>query len=149
MPDLLFRLKPDGSPVFADFAAQIERTEFAPGVFHGSGTMTPMDYLVALTDGLIPAPENLDVATVQQQILANGFRYHISQYLSRRANDWAAVGQHESLRDWRSLSARFAADRGAWAIAASAALVSRSIVAAEAAISAVRRSLVAAAVFAA
>ena len=106
MPDLLFRLKPDGSPVFADFAAQIERTEFAPGVFHGSGTMTPMDYLVALTDGLIPAPENLDVATVQQQILANGFRYHISQYLSRRANDWAAVGQHESLRDWRSLNER-------------------------------------------
>ena len=106
MPDLLFRLKPDGSPVFADFAAQIERTEFAPGVFHGSGTMTPMDYLVALTDGLIPAPENLDVATVQQQILANGFRYHISQYLSRRANDWAAAGQHESLRDWRSLNER-------------------------------------------
>jgi Asp-tRNA(Asn)/Glu-tRNA(Gln) amidotransferase A subunit family amidase len=106
MPDLLFRLKPDGSPVFEDFAAQIERTEFAPGVFHGSGTMAPMDYLVALTDGLIPAPENLDVATVQQQILANGFRYHISQYLSRRANDWAAVGQHESLRDWRSLNER-------------------------------------------
>ena len=106
MPELLFRLNADGKPVFPDFAAAIERTEFAPGVFHGSGTMTPMDYLVALTDGLIPAPENLDVATVQQQILANGFRYHISQYLSRRANDWAAVGQHESLRDWRSLNER-------------------------------------------
>ena len=106
MPELLFRLNAEGQPVFPDFAAQIERTEFAPGVFHGSGQMTPMDYLVALTDGLIAPPSNLDVSTVQQQILANSFRYHISQYLSRRAIDWAALGQTETLRDWRSLNER-------------------------------------------
>ena len=106
MPELLFRLNAEGQPVFPDFAAQIERTEFAPGVFHGSGQMTPMDYLVALTDGLIAPPSNLDVSTVQQQILANSFRYHISQYLSRRALDWAALGQTETLRDWRTLNER-------------------------------------------
>ncbi|MEY2659645.1 MAG: hypothetical protein RLZZ123_817, partial [Pseudomonadota bacterium] len=106
MPELLFRLNGEGQPVFPDFAAQIERTEFAPGVFHGSGKMAPMDYLVALADGLIDPPSNLDVSTVQQQILANSFRYHISQYLTRRANDWAAVGQTETLRDWRQLNAR-------------------------------------------
>lgn len=106
MPELLFRLNGEGQPVFPDFAAQIERTEFAPGVFHGSGKMAPMDYLVALADGWIDPPSNLDVSTVQQQILANSFRYHISQYLTRRANDWAAVGQTETLRDWRQLNAR-------------------------------------------
>ena len=31
MPDLLFRVKKDGTPVFADFAAAIVPTEFAPG----------------------------------------------------------------------------------------------------------------------
>jgi Asp-tRNA(Asn)/Glu-tRNA(Gln) amidotransferase A subunit family amidase len=106
MPELLFRLNADGTPVFPDFAAQIERTEFAPGVLHGSGKLTPMDYLVALADGLIKPPSNLDVSTVQHQILANSFRYHIGQYLSRRANDWAAVGQTETLRDWRQLNDR-------------------------------------------
>lgn len=106
MPDLLFRLQPDGNPVFPDFAACIERTEFSPGVFHGSGQMTPIDYMVALADGLITPPSNLDVSTVQNQILAHGFRYHISQYLSRRAHDWAALGQTETLRDWRSLNQR-------------------------------------------
>jgi hypothetical protein len=106
MPDLLFRLNADGSPVFPDFAAQIQRTEFAPGVFHGSGSMTPIDYMVALADGHITPPSNLDVSTVQNQILANSFRYHISQYLSRRANDWSALGLTETLRDWRSLNER-------------------------------------------
>jgi amidase len=106
MPDLLFRLNPDGSPLFPDFAAQIERTEFSPGVFHGSGRMTPIDYMVALADGHITPPSNLDLSTIQHQILANSFRYHISQYLSRRADDWAALGQTESLRDWRTLNER-------------------------------------------
>ena len=106
MPDLLFRLNADGSPVFPDFAAQIQRTEFAPGVFHGSGSMTPIDYMVALADGHITPPSNLDVSTVQNQILAHSFRYHISQYLSRRANDWSALGHTETLRDWRSLNER-------------------------------------------
>ena len=108
MPELLFRLNPDGSPVFPDFAKSIERTEFAPGVFHGQGTMRPMDYLVALADLRIEPPSNLDISTVQQQMLANTFRYHISQYLSRRSDDWAALGMTETLKDWSALNQRSA-----------------------------------------
>lgn len=106
MPELLFRLNPDGSPVFPDFAKSIERTEFAPGVFHGQGTMRPIDYLVALSDLRIEPPSNLDISTVQQQMLANTFRYHISQYLSRRSDDWAALGMTETLKDWSALNQR-------------------------------------------
>jgi hypothetical protein len=97
MPELLFRLNPDGSPVFPDFAKSIERTEFAPGIFHGQGAMRPIDYLVALADLRIEPPSNLDISTVQQQILANTFRFHISQYLSRRAEDWAERGMTETV----------------------------------------------------
>src|SRR3712207_9164784 len=48
MPDILFRLRPDGQPVFEDFAAAIVPTEFLPGRVFGSGTMKPVDYMVAL-----------------------------------------------------------------------------------------------------
>ena len=90
MPDLLFRLKADGTPVFADFAAAIVPTEFAPGKVFGSGTLQPIDYMVELADLRIAPPSNLDISTVQDQILANSFRFHIRQYLSRRAVDWKA-----------------------------------------------------------
>src|SRR5215469_12897401 len=66
MPDLLFRLRRDGQPVFAEFAAAIVPTEFAPGRIFGAGTLTPIDYCVALAEGAIAPPENLDLATVQQ-----------------------------------------------------------------------------------
>ena len=68
--------------------------------------MQPIDYCVALADGLIAPPSNLDVSTVQQQELAPTFRYHIRQYLSRRAADWKALGFAETLVDWPSLNAR-------------------------------------------
>jgi amidase len=106
MPDLLFRLGADGLPVFKDFAAAIEPTEFAPGKVFGTGTMQPIDYCVALADGQITPPSNLDISTVQQQALAPTFRYHISQYLSRRAADWRARGYTETLDNWASLNAR-------------------------------------------
>ena len=38
MPELLFRLKPDGQPLFEDFAAAIVPTEFEPGKTFGTGT---------------------------------------------------------------------------------------------------------------
>ena len=38
MPDLLFRLGLDGQPLFKEFAAAIEPTEFLPGQRFGSGT---------------------------------------------------------------------------------------------------------------
>jgi hypothetical protein len=106
MPDLLFRLGRDGQPVFPDFAAAIVPTEFMPGKVFGSGTMQPIDYCVALADGRIAPPKNLDLATVQQQEMAMAFRFHISQYLTRRAEDWKAKGFTETLTDWPALNAR-------------------------------------------
>ena len=106
MPDLLFRLKTDGTPVFPDFAAAIVPTEFAPGKVFGTGTMQPIDYCVEMEAGRIAPPRNLDLSTIQQQAMANAFRFHISQYLSRRAADWKARGFHESLADWTQLNAR-------------------------------------------
>src|SRR4051795_6741 len=48
MPDLLFRLGRDGTPLFKEFAAAIRPTEFLPGRVFGSGDMAPIDYCVAL-----------------------------------------------------------------------------------------------------
>ena len=106
MPDILYRLGPDGQPLFKEFAETIVPTEFSPGKFFGSGEMQPIDYFVELADGLIEPPVNLDLATIQQQVLAMSFRFHIRQYLSRRSADWRALGYHESLVDWPSLNAR-------------------------------------------
>src|SRR5881392_1393751 len=75
MPDLLFRLGPDGTPVFKEFAAAIRPTEFMPGKIFGSGTMTPIDYCVELAEGRIAPPANLDIATIQEQALALMFRF--------------------------------------------------------------------------
>jgi amidase len=106
MPDILFRLGRHGTPVFKEFAAAIRRTEFAPGKFFGSGDMAPIDYCVALAEGRISPPRNLDISTIQDQELAMSFRFHIPQYLSRRAADWAARGFHEGLDDFAALNRR-------------------------------------------
>jgi amidase len=106
MPDLLFRLGPDGHPLFGEFAAAIVPTEFAPGRVFGTGTMQPIDYCVELAEGRIAPPGNLDIATVQEQELAMAFRFHVPQYLSRRAADWKARGFTETLVDFPALNAR-------------------------------------------
>jgi Asp-tRNA(Asn)/Glu-tRNA(Gln) amidotransferase A subunit family amidase len=106
MPDLLFRLGRDGTPLFKEFAALIRPTEFLPGKVFGSGTMAPIDYMVELAEGRIAPPANLDIATIQDQELAMSFRFHIPQYLSRRAADWAAQGFTETLTDFAALNAR-------------------------------------------
>jgi len=106
MPDLLFRLRRDGQPLFKEFAAAIVPTEFLPGRVFGTGTIQPIDYCVAMAEGRIEPPSNLDLGTIQQQELANTFRFHISQYLMRRAADWKAKGIEETLVDWHSLNAR-------------------------------------------
>jgi len=106
MPDILFRLGKDGQPVFREFAAAIVPTEFQPGKVFGSGTMKPIDYMVELADGRIEPPVNFDIGTVQDQILANSFRFHIPQYLKRRAADWKARGFTETLDDFAQLNAR-------------------------------------------
>jgi Asp-tRNA(Asn)/Glu-tRNA(Gln) amidotransferase A subunit family amidase len=106
MPDILFRLNNAGTPVFPDVAAAIKPTEFAPGKKFGTGTMTPVDYLVALAEGRVAPPSNLNIATVQQQEGSNAFRFHIVQYASRRAADWKARGFTETLVDFPTLNAR-------------------------------------------
>jgi amidase len=106
MPDLLFRLRPDGQPLFGEFAAAIRPTEFRPGKVFGSGTMTSMDYCVALAEGQIAPPTKLDIATIQEQELAMMFGFHVNQYLSRRAADWRACGFTERLADFAALNAR-------------------------------------------
>ena len=106
MPDILFRLDKSGQPVFKEFAAAIEPTEFAPGKVFGTGTMKPIDYLIELADGRIEPPVNFDIGTVQDQKLANMFRFHIPQYLKRRAADWKARGYSETLDDFAKLNAR-------------------------------------------
>src|SRR5204862_5182352 len=65
MPDLLFRLGQDGTPLFKEFAAAIRPTEFLPGCTFGSGRMAPIDYLVELAEGRIAPPADLDIATIQ------------------------------------------------------------------------------------
>jgi amidase len=106
MPELLFRLRKDGTPLFKEFAAAIQPTQFPPGKSFGSGTMQPIDYCVAMAEGRIAPPSNLDLGTIQQQELAPTFRFHISQYLMRRAADWKAAGFTETLVDWVALNAR-------------------------------------------
>jgi len=106
MPDLLFRLDRDGQPVFKEFEAAIVPTEFMPGIVFGSGSMKPIDYFVELAEGRIVPPRNLDIATVQQQELAMAFRFHIHQYLSRRAADWKERGFTETLVDFAALNVR-------------------------------------------
>jgi Asp-tRNA(Asn)/Glu-tRNA(Gln) amidotransferase A subunit family amidase len=106
MPDLLFRLGADGRPLFKEFAAAIEPTEFLPGKVFGTGTMTPIDYCVELAEGRVAPPANLDIATIQDQQLATTFRFHVPQYLTRRAEDWKARGVRETLTDFAQLNAR-------------------------------------------
>jgi amidase len=106
MPDILFRLGPDGTPLFKEVAAAIRPTEFAPGKAFGTGSLAPIDYCVQLAEGRVAPPINLDIATVQEQKLANSFHFHIAQYLSRRAADWQAQGFTETLADWSALNAR-------------------------------------------
>ena len=106
MPDILFRLNEQGQPLFPEFAQAIQPTEFEPGKIFGSGKMTSIDYMVELADLNIAPPKNLNIATIQHQILANSFRYHIKQYLTRRAADWQAAGFRETLIDWPTLNQR-------------------------------------------
>jgi len=117
MPELLFRLGPDGRPVFPDVAEAIVPTEFMPGRVFGTGEMQPIDYFLEVSEGRVAPPANLDIATVQEQELAMAFRFHLSQYLARRAADWLERGYTETLVDFSTLNARskfWGDDQRAW-----------------------------------
>jgi Asp-tRNA(Asn)/Glu-tRNA(Gln) amidotransferase A subunit family amidase len=68
--------------------------------------MKPIDYCVELAEGRIEPPANLDIATIQEQELSTTFRFHVPQYLTRRAEDWKQRGFRESLIDFAQLNAR-------------------------------------------
>jgi amidase len=72
----------------------------------GSGTMQPADYMVALADGKVPVPSNLNIRTIQPQAESKAFRFHFVQYATRRAADWKALGYEETLIDFPTLNAR-------------------------------------------
>ena len=106
MPDILYRLDAQGKPLFKEFAEAITPTEFEPGKVFGSGDMAPIDYMLALSEQRIAPPKNLDLGTIQQQELAMAFRFHIPQYLSRRAEDWKNLGFEETLDSFAKLNQR-------------------------------------------
>ena len=105
-PNLLFRVTNAGEPVFPEVAAMVKPTPFAGGTVLGSGTLAPADYLVRLADGRIPPPAQLNIRTIQTLAAERQFRFHVAQYLSRRAADWEGRGFKETLVDWPTLNAR-------------------------------------------
>ena len=107
-PDLVLRLTPGNEPFYPEFAAKVRPTEFAPGVTKGTGTMAAADWMVRWAEGLEPTPRSLTLRTVLGggEAQSRTFRFHISQYLMRRAKDWSDRGFKETLTDWHALNAR-------------------------------------------
>ena len=105
-PDILYRLTADGQPQFPEFAAAIKPTEFAPGKTFGSGTMKPIDYFLALAEGKVAIPKNLNIRMIEEEVEPNAFTFHFNQYASRRAADWKERGFTETLIDFPALNAR-------------------------------------------
>ncbi len=95
-PSLLFRVNNQGQPLFPEVAAAIKPTEFAGGTKFGTGTLAAPDYLVQLADGKVAPPAQLNIRTIQTLAAERQFRFHVAQYLSRRAADWAAKGIHRN-----------------------------------------------------
>ena len=91
MPDLLFRLGKADNPSSRSLPRRSCRPSSCREKYSAQAPMQPIDYLVALAEGRIPPPSNLDLATIQQQEMAMAFRFHIPQYLRRRAADWQAL----------------------------------------------------------
>lgn len=104
-PDLLYRVN-NGMPQFPEFASAITPTEFEPGLTFGTGSKTPIDYLIDLAEGVEPPPAKLNIRSVQNLAGSRTFRFHFVQYARRRAADWAAKGYTETLIDFPTLNAR-------------------------------------------
>ncbi len=106
IPEMLYELTGDNEPVYPAFAARIEPTEFAPGVKKGSGSLQPVDWMRRWAEGEEPHPPNLNVRTIIGSAGAKTFRFHMTQYMTRRAKDWADRGFKETLVDFPTLNAR-------------------------------------------
>jgi Asp-tRNA(Asn)/Glu-tRNA(Gln) amidotransferase A subunit family amidase len=105
-PEMLYQLDRTGQPEFPEFVARIKPTEFAPGKVFGTGTMAPIDYMLALAEGREPLPKNLNIRYIQQVVESNAFRYHFTQYAERRAADWKERGFTETLVNFHELNLR-------------------------------------------
>ena len=105
-PEILFWLDSNGQPQFPEFAAKITPTEFAPGITFGTGTMTPINYMVGLAEGTEPPPAGLNIRSILTLGKSNAMQFHITQYLTRRAADWAERGYTETLVDFKTLNER-------------------------------------------
>ena len=105
-PEILYELNRAGQPEFPEFAARIKPTEFEPGKKFGTGSLAPIDYMVALADGRETPPRNLNIRFIQEVVESNAFRFHFVQYAQRRAADWKERGFTESLVDFPTLNAR-------------------------------------------
>ena len=105
-PEMLYQLDRAGQPEFPEFVARIKPTEFAPGRVFGTGTMAPIDYMLALAEGREPLPKNLNIRYIQQVVESNAFRYHFTQYAERRAADWKERGFAETLVNFHELNLR-------------------------------------------
>lgn len=103
---ILYLLDRTGQPEFPEFAAKIKTTEFQPGKKFSSGTMPPVDYMIALADGREPLPKNLNIRFIQEVVDSNSFRFHFAQYAERRAADWKERGFMETLVDFKTLNQR-------------------------------------------
>jgi hypothetical protein len=72
--------------------------------------MAAADWMVRWAEGLEPTPRGLTLRAAvgggQADAQSRTFRFHIAQYLTRRAKDWADRGQKETLIDWPALNAR-------------------------------------------
>lgn len=105
-PDLLFRLTPAREPEFPAFAERIEPTTFAAGVTKGTGSLQPADWMLRWAEGLEPSPPNLNLRSILALENSRTMRFHLSQYLMRRARDWADRGYTETLADFPALNRR-------------------------------------------
>ena len=105
-PDILYWLDGDGQPRFPEFAANVRPTAFAPGIDFGSGTMSPIDYMVAMAEGTEPLPADLNIRSILGLAFSNALKFHFTQYAVRRAAGWAERGYTETLVDFETLNER-------------------------------------------
>ena len=102
-------LNNQGQPLFPEVAAAIKPTEFAAGqAVRHRACSAALDYMLvhARRRQASRRRRGLNIRTIQTLAAERQFRFHVAQYLSRRAADWAARGFTETLVDWAALNAR-------------------------------------------
>lgn len=68
--------------------------------------LQPVDWMRRWAEGEEAHPPNLNLRSIIGSAGAKTFRFHMTQYMTRRAKDWAACGFKETLVDFPTLNAR-------------------------------------------